>query len=102
MTVLDEVEGPTGEHELEQLWHLGSDETGTLLVVEHPSKSSLAWTSPCMGVKEPAPVVCVKLRGELPMRLRAALLPKGCTEGIILPGKICFRNERGVLVTIEV
>jgi hypothetical protein len=86
--VLDRVEGPPGEHCIEQFWHcgekvrqrspecyeIGREQAGTqtLISFEAGAEVRLAegneygWISPALGVKEPAPVLWVERRGSLP------------------------------------
>jgi len=86
IVVLDRVEGGPGEHRIEQFWHFGvaveqcspqgfRAGTRTLMAFDPSSKPRLfeggdyGWVSPAMGVKTPAPVVCVEMRATLPASL---------------------------------
>jgi hypothetical protein len=86
LTVIDEVEGPAGEHRIEQFWHAGAPvvQVGPCTVrvggravftMEHMVSvvegGEWGWRSPVLGVKEEAQVVVMTVRGELPVRLRA-------------------------------
>jgi hypothetical protein len=90
LRVLDELVGLPGEHEIEQFWHLG-------LPVTHITKDALVlgdtatvwmpnwgtadlsvsgewgWHSTVYGEKHPAPVLRVRLRARLPLRLGVVL-----------------------------
>ena len=88
VVVLDHVEGPPGEHRIEQFWHcgekvrqrspecyeIGREQAGTqtLISFEAGAEVRLAegneygWISPALGIKEPAPVLWVERRGSLP------------------------------------
>lgn len=74
LLVLDEVAGPSGEHLVEQFWHLASDNATTRLKLAGTSEISQGWRSRCFSQKEHAPVICVRTRASLPVRLAAAVL----------------------------
>jgi hypothetical protein len=82
IAVLDRVEGPAGEHRIEQFWHCGETirqrsphcfQVGvqTLIRLAEGGEVRLleGWVSPALGAKEPAPVLCVERQGELPASL---------------------------------
>lgn len=89
--VLDEIEGPPGEHLVEQFWHPGA---GTVRCscrcfraggraylslaaaggeIEWGEGGEHGWRSRAFGTIEAAPVICVRRRGALPVRLAAAV-----------------------------
>ncbi len=81
--ILDELEGPPGEHLIEQFWHVGADvqqvapevwRIGQVadLVVED-SQHEQAWRSCVFGSKQASSVVVVRKRIALPATLRAEL-----------------------------
>ena len=72
-TITDDVSGPSGLHEVEQLWHLGSTEARAKLVVEHDAELTESWRSPRFGEKHLGPMLRVRSRCELPLRLEARI-----------------------------
>jgi hypothetical protein len=101
LLILDELSGPEGEHLVEQFWHPGEPcvrlsprrfrigdcaclIVGPLGVAEFGFGGQHGWRSPLPGVKLEAPVIVVRWRGRLPVRLRAAVRftpvaqPSGC------------------------
>lgn len=75
VTVVDEIEGPPGEHEVEQLWHLGSAEARSLL--DMPDAELVeSWRSSVFGEKHAAPLLRVRRRCALPVRLEARIILK--------------------------
>jgi hypothetical protein len=90
VVVFDEVEGPPGEHLLEQFWHPGAPVAavahnvfrigaGALLAIapgpeiEWGEGGEHGWRSPALGAKVPAPYVRVWRKTELPARFAAVL-----------------------------
>jgi hypothetical protein len=71
--VLDSVDGPPGEHTLEQFWHLGLPEDAARFSFSAPAAHVEAWRSRAFASKEPAPALCVTWRGPLPALLVAVL-----------------------------
>lgn len=84
--ILDEIDGPAGEHVVEQFWRPGVEATAVsghefrlgrraLLLFPEGSRPRLAeaWRSPVFGRKQPAPAIAVRREGPLPCRLAAAL-----------------------------
>ena len=69
----DSIEGPSGEHDIEQFWHLGSPEARSRLIVEEPATLEQSWRSTTFGEKHPAPLLRVHRRSRLPTRLRARI-----------------------------
>jgi hypothetical protein len=79
----DSIEGPAGEHDIEQFWHFG--QTPNELSSGHWNIADLAdfaaeggtlessWRSRCFGSKESAPVIVARRRAGLPLRLHARL-----------------------------
>jgi hypothetical protein len=81
--ILDELEGPPGEHLIEQFWHVGADVQQTApevwrieqvaeLIVEGGQREQ-AWRSCVFGSKQASSVVVVRKRIALPATLRAEL-----------------------------
>ena len=73
VVVLDTVDGPPGEHTLEQFWHLDSAEDAARLSFSAPFEALDAWRSRAFGSREPATALCVTLRGQLPAHMAAVL-----------------------------
>jgi len=83
--VADVVEGPAGEHQIEQFWHLGAEKIAEhLRFMDTPQKLS-GRRSQCFGEKVRAPVICIAKSGALPM---------------ILPAAICL-DEVDVAITVD-
>jgi len=104
--VLDTVEGPGGEHRVEQFWHAGEAVEvrngrrfgigGAELLVTREGKVEEGWRSTVLGSKTAAPVVKVEMRGGLPMRLGAALDLRGRATGLAMEeteGEVRLRLE---------
>lgn len=89
--IVDEVDGPAGEHSIEQFWHLGmpavmltpecfriGDEarlgiSGCAEISLHEGGEH-GWRSPVFGRKCPAPVIRATATGPLPVMMGAALV----------------------------
>jgi hypothetical protein len=72
LIITDDVDGPPGEHLVEQFWHAGSINAIRHLIVEGGIQRE-AWRSSCFGNKHLGPVVVVEKRTSLPCRLTAGL-----------------------------
>jgi hypothetical protein len=77
LLILDRVEGSEGQHQLQQFWHLGSEEARHRLYFGSESELQEVWHSPVFGVKEPALCLTVKRRTPLPTILAAAIVLDG-------------------------
>jgi len=73
MLITDLVDGPAGEHTIEQLWHLGSLEARSKLVLPGDAELIEGWRSTMFGEKHPSPLVGVRRRCTLPLRLEARI-----------------------------
>ena len=116
IVVLDRVEGPPGEHRIEQFWHFGvaveqcsphcfRAGAGTLVALDPSSKPRLTeggdfgWVSPAFGLKTPAPVVCAELRASFPAPLTTVFDLSGRTRTLRFrlhsdhSGIDCFRDD---------
>jgi hypothetical protein len=71
--ITDDVYGPPGLHDVEQLWHLGSAEARAKLVLPDDAELTESWRSTMFGEKYPAPMLRVRRRAELPIRLEARI-----------------------------
>ena len=73
VVVLDTVDGPSGEHTLEQFWHLNSAEDAARFSFSAPVEVVDAWRSRALCSREPATALCITLRGRLPAHMAAVL-----------------------------
>ena len=71
--IVDEIEGPAGNHTVDQLWHLGSANARSQLVLPEGAELIESWRSIALGEKHAAPLIRVRKRGTLPMRLEAKI-----------------------------
>ena len=81
--IIDQVEGPDGEHSVEQFWHFavgpreqapGSWSIGGIAEFNADGgQLEEGWRSCCFGLKEAAPVVVVRRRCTLPVTFHARL-----------------------------
>jgi heparinase II/III-like protein len=72
--IVDEIEGPPGEHDVEQLWHLGSLDARARLVLPEGGELVESWRSSVFGEKHPSPMLRVRRRCALPVRLEAKVV----------------------------
>ena len=80
--VLDTVDGPSGDHTLEQFWHLDSAEDAARFSFSAPAEVVDAWRSRALCSREPATALCVTVRGPLPAHMAAVLdLSESPTSG---------------------
>jgi hypothetical protein len=104
IVVLDEVEGPGGEHLLEQFWHPSDD---WLLVlpedadVERSTGGEFGWKSDALGRREEARVICVRRRATLPARMAAVIDLTGGVTGVVHDGGLVVGARRAG-VSLEV
>ena len=88
ISILDEVTGSGGPHLLEQFWHSGEEVTeesprtfrlgrSARLVLSHDATLQIGgphgWRSRAFGSKEPAAVICVARKQELPASLQTVV-----------------------------
>jgi hypothetical protein len=73
LVITDTVEGPPGEHTVEQFWHLGSAEEAARFSFGAPAERIEGWRSRALASKEPAEVLQVTRRGALPMSLETVV-----------------------------
>jgi hypothetical protein len=71
--IVDEINGPPGEHTVEQLWHLGSPGARSQLVLPEGAEMLESWRSTAFGEKHPASLARVRWCGPLPIRLEARI-----------------------------
>jgi hypothetical protein len=71
--IVDEVSGPSGPHDVEQFWHLGSVNVRAKLILPDDAELMEGWRSTAFGRKFPAPMLRVRRCSELPLRLEAQI-----------------------------
>jgi hypothetical protein len=71
--VLDTVDGPPGDHTLEQFWHLDTPEDAARFSFSAPAEVLEARRSRALCSMEPATALCVTVRGPLPAHMAAVL-----------------------------
>jgi Heparinase II/III-like protein/Heparinase II/III N-terminus len=83
LLVLDEIEGPSGEHACEQIWQLGPAASKVGLAFSAPATSTDSKFSPAYGIKLPGTSLTVHVKGPLPVQI-AMLLEPGKSNSITL------------------
>jgi hypothetical protein len=73
LLVLDTVDGPPGDHWLEQWWHLGAAEEGARFSFSVPAAAVEAWRSRALCSKEAAAALVVTQRCGLPAQVAMVL-----------------------------
>ncbi len=83
LTVIDEIDGPAGEHDIEQFWHfaleprpIGENTWAIGNIAEFGVEGGVveeSWRSRCFGSKEPAWVIVARRRATLPGTITARL-----------------------------
>jgi hypothetical protein len=73
VVVLDTVDGPPGDHTLEQFWHLDKAEDAARLSFSAPAEVVAARRSRALCSMEPATALRVTVRGPLPAHMAAVL-----------------------------
>ncbi len=71
--ITDHVDGPPGEHNIEQFWHLGSLAAGSRLILPAGAELVESWRSITFGDKQPAPMLRVHRRCHLPLCLETRI-----------------------------
>ena len=91
VVVLDTVDGPSGDHLVEQFWHLDSRQDAARLAFSTNAEILAGWRSRALAAREAAPVFRVAYRGPLPTQL-AAVLDLSSDPS---PGGLDLRAESG-------
>jgi hypothetical protein len=73
LLVIDRVDGPSGEHDVEQFWHIASEADAVRIHSSHPAEPGRVWRSRVYGQREPAPVLRAHRRTTLPVTLTTAI-----------------------------
>jgi hypothetical protein len=111
LLVLDKVEGPGGEHLVEQFWHIADDGVKVFLSDPKAATTTMGLRSRVFGQKESAPVICSSWMTTLPHHCAAALRlsETSCTGKIVLhdqtlsiPGEISVSfRESGMPIVVR-
>ena len=73
LVVFDDIDGPSGEHDIEQLWHLGSSSVRERLTVAGEAELVNSFRSICFGQKRSSTMLRVYRRTRLPLRLETRI-----------------------------
>jgi hypothetical protein len=73
LKIQDEITGPPGEHEVEQLWHLGSEGARSRMSFGELPEEVESWASSVYGEKHRIPGLRIVKRGPLPIRLETSV-----------------------------
>ena len=65
LVVLDRIEGPAGEHTVEQFWHLGSEDDAARFSFSAPAERFETWRSRALCTKERAAGLRVAVSGKV-------------------------------------
>jgi hypothetical protein len=68
LVIADTVEGPPGDHTVEQFWHLGSHMEARRFRFSANAEMQDGWRSRALASREKAPVLRVAIQGPLPAR----------------------------------
>lgn len=100
--ILDRIDGPMGDHHLEQFWHLAAPENSAQLFFSSAAEGYDCSHSPVFGVKQPARCLVVRRQTRLPATFAAAiLLTEGGRVGVIdRPDRAEFEYD-GRLIEID-
>ena len=71
--ITDHVNGPPGEHDVEQFWYLGSVAASSKFTLPAGADLISSWRSTKFGEKHPSPMMRVQRRGCLPMTLETRI-----------------------------
>ena len=81
LLVLDEIDGPEGEHTCEQIWQLGFGADRVHFSFSTEAERQPSKTSPAYGMKLPGQCLIARQSGEFPLQM-AMLLTTGSTSSI--------------------
>ena len=73
VVVLDTIDGPRGDHKLEQFWHLDSAQDAARFGFSAPYEVVDTWRSRALCSREPATAICVMVKGPLPAHMAAVI-----------------------------
>jgi len=69
----DHIDGPPGEHDIEQFWHLGSLAARPKLVLPDDAELTQSWRSTTFGEKHPSPMLRLHRHCPLPLCLETRI-----------------------------
>ena len=72
--ISDHVEGPPGEHDIEQFWHLGSLAARSQVILPADAELTTSWHSTTFGEKHASPMLRVHRRAPLPLCLETRII----------------------------
>jgi hypothetical protein len=78
--ITDSVDGPPGEHDIEQFWHLGSLAARSKLILPADAELTESWRSTTFGEKHPSPMLRVHRHCPLPLCLETRIDLNRATE----------------------
>lgn len=73
LIVTDEINGPPGEHEIEQFWHAGSHEAERFFSFDGKPERVEGWRSNAFGEKHSSPTLRIYRRCELPVKFETKI-----------------------------
>jgi Heparinase II/III-like protein/Heparinase II/III N-terminus len=91
VVVLDIVEGPPGDHQVEQFWHLAAAADAARLSFSASAERLSGWRSRALGSREASSVLRVEYRGPLPTQMAAVL----DLSDNPLPSPVTLQSEDG-------
>jgi hypothetical protein len=71
--IADRVDGPSGDHDTEQFWHLGSLAARSKLILPADAELTDSWRSTTFGEKHSSPMLRVHRRSRLPLCLETRI-----------------------------
>ncbi len=93
LTVLDEIVGPPGEHQIQQTWNLGPGAAQLHLSFSDPSEQLETETSSAYGSKYPASAILIKRQGSLPIAIAMCLDPREKPAAEVVAVRQMFDNK---------
>ena len=99
LLVLDEIEGPAGEHECRQTWQLGPGAARVQLSFSTPASPEASLHSPAYGQKEPGTAVVAKAFGTLPQAIAMSLQVSGESPISLAEAQAIF-DQKSVTLSI--
>lgn len=100
--ILDWVDGPSGEHDVEQFWHLASPQNSAHLFLGSSPEERECWHSRVFGTKQPARCLVVRRRTMLPATFAAAVVLNASGKVVVAerPDAAGFESSNGESIEI--
>ena len=73
LVIVDTVEGPPGDHTVEQFWHLAFPEDAARFSFSTPAETVESWRSRAFASREPVPALRVTVHGRLSLTTAAVV-----------------------------